>query len=284
MEYIKTDLKSIIEVSQIVTVCYFDLHDIFDSNGGEKHDFYELAYVDNGPVTIKLDDREYLLQKGDALLYMPNVFHEGIPENAGKTMGIISFVSHSPLLKQLDGITIRFTSEEKKLFFDVLRNGMPLFNIVKDGLKLKEGVSDYQIQIIKNRLELLLVSILSSVKDNERADIGIKNYDSLSLAEKIYAFLQDNISFKLNLNMLSQTFAVSVTQLKTEFRKRYNCGVINKFIELKISRAKSMLRETDLPVAEISEFLGFSTPQYFTRQFKMRESMTPSEYRHKIGL
>ena len=284
MEYIKTDLKSIIEVSKLVTVYYFNCREQYDPDGGEKHDFYELVYIDKGPVTMNLDGKPYQMGEGDMLLYMPNVFHEGIPENAGKTMGIISFVSDSPQLKRLEGVIKHLTADERKLFFDVLRDGMPLFDVVKDGLKLKDGVSEFQLQIIKNKLELLLLSLLNSQNNDEKSQKIFSGDSNLPLAEKIYAFLQNNISAQLNLNVLSQTFAVSVTNLKTSFRERYGCGIIDKFIELKIARAKGLLKDGELSVAEISELLGFSTPHYFAKQFKKRTGFTPTEYKQKIGL
>ena len=284
MEYIKTDLKSIIEVSKLVTVYYFNCREPYEPDGGEKHDFYELVYIDKGPITMNLDGKPYLLNEGDILLYMPNVFHEGIPENAGKTMGIISFVSESPQLKRLEGVIKHLTADERKLFFDVLREGMPLFDVVKEGLKLKEGVSDFQLQILKNKLELLLLSILNSEANGEKSQIATQSNSTLPLAEKIYAFLQNNISAQLNLNILSQTFAVSITNLKTSFRERYNCGIIDKFIDLKISRAKGLLKDGEFSVAEISELLGFSTPHYFAKQFKKRAGLTPTEYKRKIEL
>lgn len=281
MEYIKTDLKSIIEVSKLVTVYYYNCRDTFDADG-EQHDFYELVYVDKGPITMNLDDRAYVLGEGDIMLYMPNVFHEGTPQNAGKTLGIISFVSPSHQLKSLEGVVKHLNADERKLFFDILRDGMPLFDVVKDGLKLKEEVSDFQLQIIKNKLEVLLLSIL--ISESEKSQTVTQNDSTLPLAEKIYAFLQNNVSAQLNLNVLSQTFTVSVTNLKTSFRERYNCGIIDKFIDLKISRAKGLLKDGELSVTEISEFLGFATPHYFARQFKKRTGLTPTEYKHKIGL
>lgn len=278
MEYIKTDLKSPIEVSQLVTVYYFNCRS-FDPDGGEKHDFYELVYIDRGPITIKLDEKPFLLNEGDMLLYMPNVFHLGIPDNVGKSMGIISFVSNSPQLKLLDGVITHPSLDEKKLFFDALREGMPLFDAVKDGLKLKDGVSDFQLQIIKNKLELLLLSMLCSKKNESNTQSALQSSTAMPLAEKAYAFLQSNLSAQLNLKILSQTFAVSITNLKTAFRERYGCGIMAMFNRLKITKAKELLKDSELSVAEVAELLGFSTSHYFAKQFKKHTGLTPTEYR-----
>ena len=48
---------------------------------------------------------------------------------------------------------------------------------------------------------------------------------------------------------------------------------------LRMQKAKSLIRNTNLTVSEISELLGFSTVQYFSFAFKKAEGITPSEYR-----
>ena len=56
------------------------------------------------------------------------------------------------------------------------------------------------------------------------------------------------------------------------------------FIELKINKAKGYMRDCDYNISEISEMLAFSSPQYFSRIFKQRTGLTPTEYKRKIGL
>lgn len=48
---------------------------------------------------------------------------------------------------------------------------------------------------------------------------------------------------------------------------------------LRMQKAKSLIRNTNLTVSEISELLGFSTVQYFSFAFMKAEGITPSEYR-----
>jgi len=51
------------------------------------------------------------------------------------------------------------------------------------------------------------------------------------------------------------------------------------FISLKIEEAKRLLSETPMNVTEISQMLGFSSVHYFSRLFKSKTGMTPTEYR-----
>lgn len=51
-----------------------------------------------------------------------------------------------------------------------------------------------------------------------------------------------------------------------------------------ITAAKVMLRDPRLSITEIAEALGFTYPNHFTRLFHKKTEMSPSEFRHTIGL
>ena len=55
---------------------------------------------------------------------------------------------------------------------------------------------------------------------------------------------------------------------------------INDFIvELKIEEAKRLLLLTDKPIAQISEYLGFSSQSYFQNVFRKMTGLTPNTFR-----
>ena len=68
------------------------------------------------------------------------------------------------------------------------------------------------------------------------------------------------------------------SQLQKLFREEYQCGVIEFFSRMKIDFAKQLIRENDMNFTQISDFLGYSSIHYFSRQFKTFTGMSPSEY------
>ena len=49
--------------------------------------------------------------------------------------------------------------------------------------------------------------------------------------------------------------------------------------EVRVRKAKELLDDTDLSVADIAERLNFTNPQNFIRYFKKHEGVTPGQYR-----
>ena len=63
------------------------------------------------------------------------------------------------------------------------------------------------------------------------------------------------------------------------FKQYLGKSPIEYIIDNKITSAKTMLEESDIPVKEISEILNFESTAYFCRLFKKRTGKTPTEYR-----
>ena len=65
------------------------------------------------------------------------------------------------------------------------------------------------------------------------------------------------------------------------FRRHAGMSVMDYVNDLRIDRARAMLRSTQYRVHEISETLGYNTPYDFARRFRAATGMTPTEYRRK---
>ena len=72
--YIKTKFNNIINITEIVTIHYYELDDVFNFVG-EQHNFWELVYVDSGEVEITRDNEKVILRQGDIIFHKPNEFH-----------------------------------------------------------------------------------------------------------------------------------------------------------------------------------------------------------------
>lgn len=91
--------------------------------------------------------------------------------------------------------------------------------------------------------------------------------------------IQNNFTQRITLDYLSDKICVSKFYLSRLFKK--NVGMtINEYLTLvRISRAKELLRQTNLPVNEICEQIGMDNQSFFIKTFKRYEKTTPSKYR-----
>jgi len=75
------------------------------------------------------------------------------------------------------------------------------------------------------------------------------------------------------------------TQLGKVFQKLTGCTPMEYLFRIRMERAKTLLRETDIKIIDVAFECGFGTSQYFANTFKHATGSTPTEYRkHFSGL
>ncbi|MEG0501781.1 MAG: helix-turn-helix transcriptional regulator, partial [Cellulosilyticaceae bacterium] len=54
-------------------------------------------------------------------------------------------------------------------------------------------------------------------------------------------------------------------------------------IDIRLEKAKEMIRNTELTIKEIGINIGYEDPNYFTKIFRKKIGITPSEYRNRLN-
>lgn len=92
-------------------------------------------------------------------------------------------------------------------------------------------------------------------------------------------FLQENYTRHLSVKEIASEVGLSPEYLSSQFHKLTGTTLPSYITNLKIAEAKNLLRFTDMSLAEISEYLSFSSQSYFQSVFKKETGDTPNEYR-----
>ena len=111
---------------------------------------------------------------------------------------------------------------------------------------------------------------------------SIKQKNDSLIYNRITTYLEEHICERLTIETICQDNLIGRSQLQKLFREQAHCGVIDYFSHLKIELAKQLIRENHHNFTQISEFIGYTSIHYFSRQFKKLTGMTPSEYASSI--
>lgn len=104
-------------------------------------------------------------------------------------------------------------------------------------------------------------------------------YETSDLSKKILLYLHSNYEKKLTLKDLTDAFHINRTTLSEDFQKATNMSVMAYLIKLRIYMASTMIKNTELPIAEIMYRTGFNDNSHFGRMFRKHTGCSPSEYR-----
>lgn len=99
---------------------------------------------------------------------------------------------------------------------------------------------------------------------------------------EIAGYLRHHCKEKIDLDMLSEEFCVSKFHLQRTFKATMGKSPAKYLSDVRMSKAKKLLRSTDMTVNEIAEQIGME-PGYFIQLFKACENETPKEYRNRWG-
>lgn len=90
--------------------------------------------------------------------------------------------------------------------------------------------------------------------------------------------LKSGYSEEVSLEEVAQALSVTPQYLSKLFRQETGRTFKEHLIDLRISEARRLLRETNLSAREISYSVGYNDPNYFVRLFKKVTGLTPKEY------
>lgn len=287
-EYIKHRISNLISIGKIVTIFYFELDKNFHS-GGERHDFWEMVYVDKGNAVAVTPKKEVLLQQGEYIFHKPNEFHilkaDG---DSAPNVFIITFVCSSKAMtyfknkkgslpESLQFYISAILGEAEKTF------DIPPFTIHTEGLKLRKNAPVGGQQLIRTYLEQLLIQLIRKDEpQNEVAVFPSKESIENHLAAEIMDILKKNLYQSITVDMVCKQVGYSKTYLNRVFKNSSGSSIAAYDTVLKIEEAKRLIREYRYNFSQISDMLQYNNPHYFSRVFKRVTGMSPSEYMHSV--
>ena len=126
------------------------------------------------------------------------------------------------------------------------------------------------------RLLKQIINIVSGVSKPE---------DSHPIVDLVLEYINSHISEDISNAEIAKKHNISVYYLSHIFRAVTGTNIREYRNELKLTKAKLMLKNTDISIGQIACEVGFESISYFTEVFSKSETISPKEYRelHKRG-
>lgn len=265
-----TRLNSCIRIERILTFFYQEKEQGF-LFPGESHPMPELTYVDQGELHSVVDGQDLLLKQGDLVIYGPNQWHMQYADiGIAPRFVTISFevdgVDFTPLLER------KFSAPQQ------------VASLLQSMLREQEKMDCFSTDIIVSQLTLLLLYLLrESVKPTGSK---VKNTNVVQNENEIIRQAQQyvaaHIREKLSVPMVAGQVGVSASYLTVLFHKNLQISPGEYIRRIKLQESKQMIRENNLNFTQIASALQYSTVHHFSRQFKEKFGITPTEYAKSV--
>ena len=279
-------LRSIINISKIATIGYWELSQDYIL---EKESFntWKLTYVDMGEVIATSGKNEFLLKSGDIIFNKPNDTHDLRTNNSAANVFVMTFVCSSPIMNYLNAKSMHLNAHQRKLISWILEESEGVLEMLKAEASHKNNSSDGQNvlgreQMIRIHLEHLLI-LLARGRQQDISFLSNNNNDfNNELVKQIAQFLEENICGNITLEEICKKFNYGITYICALFKEETGYSIMNYYTKKKIDLSKKILREGLMNITQISDYLNFCNPHYFSYVFKKFVHMSPREYQQSI--
>ncbi len=136
-------------------------------------------------------------------------------------------------------------------------------NNITDGLSVRQTVFGIILKFIKTY------------------NISISSEDYSPIIYNAITYIKQNLSMQLTISEIADCVFVSKSTLTKHFKKELKMSVNEYICNTIMSEAQRLLTSTNISIFSISQKFGFSDQFYFSRRFKEKFGITPSEYRKK---
>lgn len=248
---------------------------------------HELVIVTSGSCKIQIDSQSFVLNAGEYIIIPPGKPH-------------ISRVTEENVQRyciHFDWI-IQATSYHKTHY--IFGTKIPVdFKIKQAPSFVPEGLFSGSMPE-DNQIQALLASFVSNWKLGDQVNIGICRGILLQILyslllhgskEKARTFLTArNLAYDikekldsapheiLSIKEILQDMRYSYEHMMRIFTSEFGISPLQYLNRTRIERAKLLLREKELNVAEVADKVGFNDCAYFVRFFRKHTNMTPGQF------
>lgn len=265
-----------------ILVCVFKGKQIYEPF--HRQDFFFINYAYKNSYQALSEKFDNLITIGEDDCYIGQPYSGYALRAHGNTEAIIIgvlihkksfFQEYLPIVYTNSALFKFFLDPETKKFSDeFIHLDFSDDSIVREILELMiveyANKTDDTQQILKSMLQTLLLEIARKYKIQ-------KTKTPVSLAEQIMQYVE-NHSDTVTLQNLAKHFGYHPNYISTLLHKKTGRKFSKILLQKRMERAVLLMKNTDLPLEDISQMLGYSDHSNFFKAFKENFGKTPREY------
>jgi AraC-like DNA-binding protein len=258
------------------------------------HSFFELFFIEKGEGWYSIGDRRVWAKSGDLFLIAPGEVHD--PSGLDRaTKWIVGFEAEAlnPVYTDAN-IFLMLPNRVMESFLPVNNLKIKHFSIPEKERsrwlalfgQLKNELGNQELSFIEAARALLMLLLIETSRFTEPRSPQVKKSSTQQVTkrgspvvEKVLCFIATNFRNSIGLQEVAKEVNFSPAYLTDLIRRETGKTVGNWIVERRMAEARRLLLETDRPVNQIAESVGYFDASYFIRLFRRLNGTTPQAWR-----
>ncbi len=229
-----------------------------------------VLYVDRGSLHSVADGKDLLLKQGELVYYRPGQWRMQYAD-----------IDCAPSI-----VLLRFQAEAAPLSLLADRKlpaSQAVTSLLQQMLQEQERMDPYASDFIITSLELLLLHLLRALHTpGRKPKTAYALHGENEVIRRAQQYVSAHVRERLSVPLVARKVDVSPSYLTALFQKHLSISPGEYIRRIKLQESKRLIREGKMNFTEIASALSYSTVHHFSRQFKDKFGMTPTEYAKSI--
>ena len=279
-------MNRLISIRQLSTVHFFKDACRYDTPP-HSHNTWEFVYCARGHITVWDETQVLELHTREITFHPPDIRHHIHVGDTPTTMLLMSFACTNECMKLFTRKKLRVNEGQRAIIDLMIQELTVAFELNHSQLQLDEFYPSASApagaeQLVCGHLEWLLISMIRSGVDTPTpGSVSSEKLEAVLQARittELKSYIGQHLGESITIEDLAHHVHYSRTYITVQFKAATGMSIMDYVEQQRISRARELLAEGSRTVTQISEDLGYSSLQYFSRRFRRAVGCAPSQY------
>ncbi len=252
---------------------------------------YEIYYVLDGQLTVKIADTVHQISEGHACILARDVKHHVYyePADPKRYYACIFDVVRCDQLSMNGPDGVNEYSDIRQALDAVDRIG---FQMMTETARSRDLVARWAREVEERQLGwntqavmLCYQFVVMSLRQINTASVRDREFSGKSnLALAVTMYIHEHYPENITVESVAKALNVSPRHINRIYKTEYSTTFLKNANLLRIAYAKNYLCTTDYPIEEIAERVGFTSSGTLYKLFQQYEGLSPLQYREQHRL
>lgn len=223
-----------------------------------EHRYYEFIFYIDGAGASYIGTEKVTFKPGTSVIVRPKEKHDEISDTDSRVY-IILFSLKEPV----GNMRVFLNKSSAELVLGLLRQMQEEFN---------EEKTDYE-DVTNLLMARILIELERSLQTRRRKG------QSYRIVKNAKRFMKENYSYDIDFGQIANSCGYSYDRFRHIFQAEVGKTMNQYLLDVRFSKAKELLENSDKPVKEIGASCGFNAASHFINSFTAKMGISPTKYR-----